>query len=117
VAGKPKTGPDPAKARSDPAKPRSVATRPVFPIRDVEVGDLFVGDGADLEVGDLFVGDGADLTVEDVLALPQLAASGAWGLAGGALEVYSSNVGIFHFHGLRPPGDLVGEPYLPARRL
>src|SRR5205807_881278 len=71
----------------------------------------------DVEVDDLLVGDRANLTAQDVLALAELATGGAWGLAGGAFHGYGSNVGTLDLHGLRTPGDLVGEPYLPARRL
>lgn len=91
-------------ARGSGAEGRAtVATGPVFAVGDVEVDDLLVGDGT-------------DLTVKDILALTQLATSGAWGLARGAFQGYGSNVGIVHLHDLRAPGDLVGEPYLPARR-
>ena len=44
----------------------TVATGPVFAVGDVEVDDLLVGDGT-------------DLTVKNILALTQLATSGAWG--------------------------------------
>jgi hypothetical protein len=53
----------------------------------------------------------------EILARAELAAGGAWGLAGGILQRYGSNVGRFDLHGVRAPGDVVGEPYLPARRL
>ena len=46
----------------------TVATGPVFAVGDVEVDDLLVGDGT-------------DLTVKNILALTQLATSGAWGRA------------------------------------
>jgi len=72
---------------------------------------------SDVEVDDLLVGDRTNLTVEDGLALAQLAASEASGLAGGVFRGYGSNVGTLDLHGLRAPGDLVEEPYLPARRL
>ena len=87
-------------ARGSGAEGRAtVAPGPVFAVGDVEVDDLLVGDGT-------------DLTVKNILALTQLATSGAWGLARGAFQGYGSNVGIVHLHDLRAPGDLVGEPYL-----
>ena len=45
------------------------------------------------------VGDAVDLTVEDILAVAQLAASRAWGLAGGTLQGYGWNVGKTHLQG------------------
>jgi len=60
--------------------------------------------------------DRANLTVQDVLSLARFATGGAWGLAGGVFHGYGSNVGTLDLHGLRAPGDLIGEPYLPARR-
>ena len=68
-----------------------MATGPVLAVGDVEEDDLLVGDGT-------------DLTVKDILALTQLATSGAWGLARGAFQGYGANVGMLHLHGLRVRG-------------
>ena len=74
----------------------TVATGPVFAIGDVEIDDLLVGDNT-------------DLTVKNILALTQLATSGAWGLARGAFQGYGANVGILHLHGLRVRGTWLGN--------
>src|SRR5271157_4205002 len=84
-------------ARGADAEGRAtVAPGPVFAVGDVEIRDLLVGDGT-------------DLTVKDILALTQLATSGAWGLARGAFQGYGANVGILHLHGLRVRGTWLGN--------